>query len=152
MKILNSKPLGYVSSDIADPDPVTPNFLMGRKDPSLPLVSYASSELLSRWHRHQSHVLAEHFWSHFIKRYLTYLQDRQKWQTHKQDMQVDTVVTIMDPQLPRVLWLVRCITKALPSKDGHVRTAETLVGNKSYVRPIYINIYILCNCVVHMIY
>ncbi|CAI5660547.1 uncharacterized protein LOC106097744 [Oreochromis niloticus] len=31
--ILNSKPLGYVPSDISDPDPVTPNcFLMGRPD------------------------------------------------------------------------------------------------------------------------
>lgn len=36
--ILNSKPLGYVSSDIADPDPITPNLLlMGRYDASLPL-------------------------------------------------------------------------------------------------------------------
>ncbi|XP_045906634.1 uncharacterized protein LOC123971678 [Micropterus dolomieu] len=46
--ILNSKPLGYASSDIADPDPVTPNLLMGRQDSSLPLVSYPSSDLLSR--------------------------------------------------------------------------------------------------------
>lgn len=38
--ILNSKPLGYVSSDIADPDPITPNLLlMGRYDASLPLVT-----------------------------------------------------------------------------------------------------------------
>ena len=33
--ILNSKPLGYVSSDLADPDPVTPNMLlMGRPNSS----------------------------------------------------------------------------------------------------------------------
>lgn len=37
--ILNSKPLGYVSSDVADVDPMTPNMLlMGRLDPSLPQV------------------------------------------------------------------------------------------------------------------
>lgn len=36
-EILNSKPLGYVSTDVADPNPVTPNFLlMGWLDPSLP--------------------------------------------------------------------------------------------------------------------
>lgn len=35
--IINSKPLGYVSSDIADIEPVTPNsLLMGRPDGSLP--------------------------------------------------------------------------------------------------------------------
>lgn len=38
--ILNVKLLGYVSSDIADPDPMTPNMLlMGRRDSSLPQVS-----------------------------------------------------------------------------------------------------------------
>lgn len=37
--IINSKPLGYVSSDIADIDPVTPNsLLMGRPDGSRPQV------------------------------------------------------------------------------------------------------------------
>ncbi len=37
--ILNSKPLGYVSSDVADADPVTPSsLLMGRPDGSLPQV------------------------------------------------------------------------------------------------------------------
>lgn len=38
--ILNSKPLGYVSAYIADPDPITPNMLlMGRRDPALPQVA-----------------------------------------------------------------------------------------------------------------
>ncbi len=39
--ILNSKPLGYTSSNVADFDPVTPNYLlMGRPDSSLPPVVY----------------------------------------------------------------------------------------------------------------
>ena len=39
--ILNSRPLGYVSTDMADPDPVTPNsLLMGWLDSSLPQVIY----------------------------------------------------------------------------------------------------------------
>lgn len=50
--ILNSKPLGYTSSDIADPDPITPNsLLMGRLDSSLSPVVYPESDLISkrRW-------------------------------------------------------------------------------------------------------
>lgn len=44
--ILNSKPLGYTSSDISDSDPVTPNsLLMGRPDSSLPQVVYPESEM-----------------------------------------------------------------------------------------------------------
>lgn len=46
--ILNSKPLGYVSSSITDPDPITPNSLLnGRPDASLPHVLYPESEILS---------------------------------------------------------------------------------------------------------
>lgn len=42
--ILNSKPLGYLSSDVSDIDPVTPNhLLMGRPDGSLPQVVYPQS-------------------------------------------------------------------------------------------------------------
>lgn len=42
--ILNSKPLGYVSSDVADVDPVTPNtLLMGRPVASLHQVVYPES-------------------------------------------------------------------------------------------------------------
>lgn len=45
--ILNSKPLGYVSADITDIDPVTPNsLLMGPPDGSLPQVVYPESEIL----------------------------------------------------------------------------------------------------------
>jgi len=46
--ILNSKPLGYVSSDVADPDPVTANYLlMGRPNALLPQIVYPESEILS---------------------------------------------------------------------------------------------------------
>ncbi len=78
--ILNSKPLGYVSSNVADPDPVTPNLLlMGRLDNSLPAVIYPKEEGLSRRRWRHSQVLADHFWSSFVRHYLPNLQARQKW-------------------------------------------------------------------------
>ncbi len=80
--ILNSKPLGYVSSYVADADPVTPNcLLMGRPDESLPHVVYPESEMLSRHHWRHSQILANQFWSRFIRDYLPSLQTRQKWQS-----------------------------------------------------------------------
>lgn len=44
--ILNSRPLGYVSTDIADPDPVTPNLLMGLRSATsgLPRIRAAQSQ------------------------------------------------------------------------------------------------------------
>ncbi|KAL1255106.1 hypothetical protein QQF64_013167 [Cirrhinus molitorella] len=65
--ILNYKPLGYVSSDVADPDPVTPNLLlMGRRDASLPQAIYSSSDLLRRRRWRHSQILADRFWIDFI--------------------------------------------------------------------------------------
>ncbi|KAL2084932.1 hypothetical protein ACEWY4_020450 [Coilia grayii] len=73
--ILNSKPLGYVSSDVADPDPITPNLLlMGQRDASMPQALYGPEALLGqRLYRH-SQVIGDHFWNQFIRRYLPNLQ------------------------------------------------------------------------------
>lgn len=61
--ILNSKPVGHVSSDVADVDLVTPNLLlMGQWDASFPQAVYASSQFMgkSRWRHTQ--ILTDHFW------------------------------------------------------------------------------------------
>ncbi len=85
--ILNSKPLGYVSSDVADADPVTPSsLLMGWPDGSLPQVIYSESEILSRIKWRYSQILADRFWSRFIRDYLPSLQTRQKWQASPPDL------------------------------------------------------------------
>ncbi len=77
--MLNSKPLGYISSDVADLDPVTPNYLlMGRPDSSLPFVVYPATELMGRRRWRQSQVLADQFWLSFTRHYLPTLQTRNK--------------------------------------------------------------------------
>ncbi|XP_036374570.1 uncharacterized protein LOC118770907 [Megalops cyprinoides] len=135
--ILNAKPLGYVSSDVADPDPVTPNYLlMGRPDASLPQVVFPESELLSRRRWRHTQVLADQFWSYFIKNYLPSLQRRQKWTNDTDDLTPGTVVMIMDHQLPRALWPVGRVETTFPGADGHVRSVDIQVKGKRYHRPV----------------
>ncbi len=135
--ILNSKPLGYVSSDVADIDPVTPNsLLMGRPDGSLPQVIYPESELLSRRPWRHSQVLADNFWSRFIRNYLPGLQTRQKWQSSPPDITEKMVVMIVDPQMPRALWPVGHVIKTHHSSDGHVRSADVDIKGQVYTRPV----------------
>lgn len=135
--ILNSKPMGYTSSNISDLDPITPNsLLMGRPDSSLPPVIYPESELISRRRWRHSQVLADQFWKRFIRFYLPSLQTRQKWQDEKSDLQVGTIVLIVDPQLPRALWPVGQVSRIFPGVDSRVRTAQIKVGEKSYTRPV----------------
>ncbi len=115
--ILNSKPLGYTSSDVADLDPITPYcFLIGRRDESLPQVIYQESEILSRRRWRHSQLLAEHFWRHFLKYYLPDLQARQKWKTEKKTLEIGDVVLIVDPQLLCALWPVGRITQVFPGR------------------------------------
>lgn len=135
--MLNSKPLGYTSSNVADLDPVTPNYLlMGRPDSSLPLVVYPATELMGRRRWKQSQVLSNQFWSSFIQHYLPTLQTRNKWHTDAGDISTGTVVMLIDPQLPRALWLVGKVTKTFPGSDGHIRSAEIQIKDKTYIRPV----------------
>lgn len=135
--ILNSKPLGYTSSDIADPDPITPNcLLMGRRDTSLPQVVYEGPDMLGRRRWKHSQILADHFWKHFLTHYLPGLQARQKWRTDTAELQVGEVVMIVDNQLPRALWPVGKVVQVFPGADKRIRSAEVSVKDKKYVRPV----------------
>ena len=135
--IINSKPLGYTSSDIADPDPITPNMLlMGRRHPSTPQVIYADSELLSRRRWRQCQVLADQFWVKFIRDYLLSLQTRSKWQRDREDLDVDSIVMIVDPQLPHALGTVGTVTAVNPGADGRIRAAQVQVKDWTYTQPV----------------
>lgn len=136
-KILNSKPLGYVSSNVADPDPVTPNLLlMGRLDNFLAAVIYPKEEGLSRRRWRHSQVLADHFWSSFIRHYLPNLQVRQKWHRTFPNITKGTVVMIMDPQQPRAHWPIGRVVQLHPSQDSQVRSVDVEIQGKVYTRPV----------------
>lgn len=97
--ILNSKLLGYVSTDVADADLVTPNILlMAGADGSHPQVVYPATELIGRRRWRQSQVLADHFWSAFVGHYLPQLQERNKWHGSSAGLAIGTVVIMADPQ------------------------------------------------------
>ncbi|XP_019218180.1 uncharacterized protein LOC109203254 [Oreochromis niloticus] len=135
--IINAKPLGYVSSDVADPDPVTPNLLlMGRRDASLPQVIYASSEMLGRRRWRHSQILADHFWSNFLRHHLPDLQRRQRWQGETGNLATGQVVMVVDSQLPRAQWPIGKVVKVCPGPDGRVRAAEVTIKGQTYLRPV----------------
>ncbi|KAK0156172.1 hypothetical protein N1851_000542 [Merluccius polli] len=135
--ILNSRPLGYTSSDVADLDPITPSFLlMGRRDSSLPQVVYDPAELTGRRLWRHSQVLADQFWKQFILHYLPTLQVRQKWTKERDNLSEGAVVLVIDQSLPRAAWQTGRVTKVLPGRDGRVRTAIVDVAGRTYTRPV----------------
>lgn len=135
--ILNFKPLRYVSSDVANPDPVTPNLLlMGQRDASLPQALYRSDYLLERQRYRHSQVIADHFWSQFIKGCLPNLRLRQKWTKTTGHLSVGQVVLVMDYQLPRAMCPDGRVSSVLQSDDGRIPTAEVNINGKRYLRPV----------------
>lgn len=135
--ILNAKPLWYVSPDVADPDPITPNMLlMGRRDSSLPQALYDSEDLLGRRRWRHSQVFADTFWSSFISQYLPSPQDRQKWRSDSRELSIGQVVLVVDPCFPRASRPVGSVTKTYPAPGGRVHTAAVQVKEKIYTRPV----------------
>lgn len=51
-------------------------------------------------------------------------------------LETGQVVMIVDPQLPQAFWPVGRITKIMPETDGHVRSVEIQVKNRTYIRPV----------------
>ncbi len=87
-----------------------------------------------RWRHYQT--IVDHFWSYFTRHYLPDLQTRQKWQRVTQDLAENTVVMIINSQLPRAQWPVGRVVKLIPSADGHIRSAQVRVSDRLYLQPV----------------
>jgi hypothetical protein len=109
---------------------------MGRHDQSLPQVVYPVDELIGRRRWRHSQVLADQFWSHFLKYYLPSLQLRPKWQKDCRNLTCGDVVMIADPQQPRAHWLVGRVIETLPGVDDRIRAARVKVADREYTRPV----------------
>ena len=67
--IMNNRPLIHVSSDVTDLEPITPNhILLGRPQAVVPIGIFDQDADAYTWKKAQ--VLADSFWSRFIKVYL----------------------------------------------------------------------------------
>ncbi len=72
-------------------------------------LHHPGSEMLSRRKWRHSQILADRFWSRFIRDDLPRLQTRQKWQASPPDLREHTYIMIVDPQFPRGLWPIQQI-------------------------------------------
>ena len=101
--------------------------LMGRRDTSLPQVTYDSNLLTKqRWHHYQ--MLADLFWSQFIHHYLP-TPVRQKCKNPTENLAQDTVMMIVE--LPLAHWSVGRVVWLIASADGCIRSAEVKVKDRS---------------------
>ena len=138
-RLLNSRPITYVSSDVNDLSPLTPNhFLVGQMGgPFAPeaLDHEQAFNPRKRWHRIQQ--LLGQVWKRWIRELIPTLNTRKKWFHPKHNLKEGDVVIVAEPKASRGQWPLGRVTQVYPGQDGPVRVVQVRVKDKEYVRPVH---------------
>ena len=140
--IVNARPIATVSSDVEEPQPLSPAMLLTLKSrPLLPPPGNSVPQDLyarRRWKRVQ--YLADQFWVRWRREYLQSLQKRPKWNERKRNLVAGDIVIVRDKETHRNDWQIGKVVEAIASDDGEVRKANVLLCKegvrKTYLRPI----------------
>ncbi|XP_035207870.1 uncharacterized protein LOC118182603 [Stegodyphus dumicola] len=135
--ILNSRPLTPMSNDINEFEVLTPgHFLVGRPITSIPepeLIEITDNRL-SRWQRTTKFV--QLIWKRWQTDYLNHLQQRNKWQFQKSNVETGAMVLLKDENLPPCHWALGRILETIPGTDGKVRVAKVKTASGICTRSI----------------
>jgi hypothetical protein len=138
-RLLNSRPITFVSSDSNDLAPLTPShFLVGQLGGKFAPEVADQEEIFNprkRWHRIQQ--LLSHIWKRWRKEFLPALNNRKKWFGPVHNLKKDDVVIIVDPNARRSEWPLGRITEVFPGKDGLVRVVRVKTKDGEYLRPVH---------------
>lgn len=130
MAIVNSRPLSPESLSDPTVEPLTPNHLLMMKARVTQAApgTFGPEDMYSRkrWRRVQ--YLTEQFWSRWRKEYLFNLQQRNKWQTSRRNVQVGDVVLIHEHEAHRNTWPMGRIIRTMTDDDGLVRRVWVRIG------------------------
>ena len=135
-RIFNDRPITKIASDSRDPEALTPNALLkGHLEPSLPMGVFAKADGYRKSWRLIG-LLADRFWSRWLKEYLPLLQQRQKWLVESRNFQVGDVVLVIGEKSYRGQWPKALIEEVHKDKDGFVRSVRLRTSSQSLVRDI----------------
>ena len=130
MAIINSRPLSTVTEEQV---PLCPNLLLTMKSDIIlpPPSEFTDSDIYGhkRWRAVQH--LANVFWNRWRTEYLSYLQARQKWIKGCREVKPGDIVIIKDEKAKRNQWARGRIEECYKSKDGLVRSAKIIMGNRN---------------------
>ncbi|XP_070069758.1 uncharacterized protein [Drosophila takahashii] len=89
---------------------------------------------LQRWRQLQAKV--QGFWKRWNLEYLSTLQTRMKWQQDAQNVAMDTLVVMKEPNQPPSKWLLGRVVQLHPGQDQRVRVVTVKTAKATYKLPI----------------
>ncbi|XP_015608552.1 uncharacterized protein LOC107274207 [Cephus cinctus] len=134
---LNSRPLTPMSDNPEDVDVLTPGHFIMAGPPLVqpePTLLHLSPGRLARWQLVQR--LVQGFWRRWSSEYLSGLQQKQKWRTKQENMKLNNLVLIKEPNLPPARWRLASIINLHPGADGLVRVLTLQIATSVIQRPI----------------
>ena len=135
--VLNSRPIGIMSTDPNDPAVLTPaHFLIGRPLKMVPQPDYTSvpDNRLSIW-RFISKARQD-FWKRWHVEYLSELQKRQRWIEGKGEIVPGSIVIVIDKNQSCSQWPLGKVVEVYPGSDGITRVAKLRTKSGEYVRNV----------------
>ncbi|XP_074651613.1 uncharacterized protein LOC141906269 [Tubulanus polymorphus] len=149
---VNNRPISYCSSDVDDPEPLTPShFLHGRVLTSLPHLFVSYDELTdptlgnvpSEFEKRSVRIgsLKQHLWKRWAEEYVTalgerHIQFKNRGLTGNTIRKGDVVLVHDDNHNSRLKWKLALVEELVPGNDGLVRTAKIKISNGRTNRPI----------------
>ncbi|XP_047998139.1 uncharacterized protein LOC125235584 [Leguminivora glycinivorella] len=114
---MNSRPLCAISEDPDDLDYLTPSHFLS-SGPVLTILDTEQDER-TRWHRTQK--IHQDLWKRWQSEYLCQLSVRSKWKQQQENLKINDIVIIHEPNLPSGKWAMGRVVQLHPGNDGLVR-------------------------------
>ncbi|XP_048005788.1 uncharacterized protein LOC125241373 [Leguminivora glycinivorella] len=129
---MNSRPLCAISEDPDDLDYLTPSHFLS-SGPVLTILDTEQDER-TRWHRTQK--IHQDLWKRWQSEYLCQLSVRSKWKQQQENLKINDIVIIHEPNLPSGKWAMGRVVQLHPGNDGLVRVVTLRTKSGIIKRPI----------------
>lgn len=135
-RIVNSRPLTYVSEDLDEDSCITPErFLHETPQSGVPDIDNVDKDKLSKRCKYL-HRMRETLRLRFRSQYLGQLRQQSIKNYKSHPIKVDEIVLLEDPNKKRSFWNLAKVLKVIPGRDGQIRLALIRTENSEFLRPI----------------
>lgn len=135
-RVINSRPLTYVSEDVDDVSPLTPEmFLREIPESGVADIDTVDKEKLSKRAKYLQKI-REQLRARFRIEYLGQLRQQSIKNYENKPIKVGEIVLLEDSNKKRSHWNLARVLKLIPGRDGNIRLVLVKTQNSEFLRPV----------------